>query len=121
MEFTKAMEIKKRMTNNCQIECEDCQLFTFNNGKDKYCSDFIVDYPQLVEEILKKWDEKNHNKTYLDDFKEKFPKDVFTDTFISDNCVAVLYFDTNECMIKDSGAKVYNCLECWNQPYKEDK
>lgn len=64
---------------------------------------------QLVDKfvpVVEKWSEEHPQRTFKDDFLEKFPKSKY------ENCCVDYVYGTNfreECVIK-------NCTKCWNQP-----
>lgn len=62
---------KKRMCKN-EI-CLTCPLSKSNNEKNLHCRTFMAEYPEKIVEIMQKWSDEHPQKTYKDDFFEKFP------------------------------------------------
>ena len=62
---------------NCQGACVTCGLSSNNNKRSVLCSQFQSTYPLEAIAIVQAWSDEHPLKTYLDDYKEKFPPDKF--------------------------------------------
>ena len=58
-EFTKIMEIKKRMCVSIGEDCGNCPLIPQNNGMNMSCHLLLEEHPDKAEEIILKWDKKH--------------------------------------------------------------
>lgn len=65
-----------------------------------------------MEQKITEWAEAHPVKTYLQDFKEKFPK-ANEDRIPKWCCVEVIYKENRECNPDR------NCEECWNRPMED--
>lgn len=125
MEFIKAMEIRKRMCkkyNSEPLYCVTCPLSGVDNGKHVGCTEHIFLYPSETEQILKKWDEERPQKTFLSDFKEKFPNAPFdedgTPTNVCPHYLGYVARRDDNC-IRDE-KKRNNCVKYWSRPLEEN-
>lgn len=102
--------------------CLKCPIYTGieeEYGCDECkCKQYIYEHTDKAEQIIKKWTEEHPEKTYAQDFFEKFPYAHF---LTSDEglkrplkcCVKQIYgIEVSNCIGK-------SCSECWNQPMKE--
>ena len=48
-----------------------------NNNEHCTCEDAILKNQSECEQVIKDWVKEHPGKTYLDDFKKKYPKDQF--------------------------------------------
>jgi len=55
---------KKHMTNCCK-NCATCQLGIMNNSKHVSCTVLELDYPEVAEEIVKKYIDKTFPNGYV--------------------------------------------------------
>lgn len=110
MEFTKVIEIEKRMCEG--RSCSVCPLSPENNGKGKNCGDFIMKHPAEAEQILIEWDKTHPTKTFLSDFLEKFPNAPLHDDGIPIMVCPYQVGYTKDC---DCGYMT-NCHTCWDRP-----
>lgn len=108
-EFTKIMEIRKRMCNPFKM-CTECPLF--ETPEQISCADFILNYPKEAEEIILKWAEEHPVKTRLTDFLEKYPNAQLHDNRPIFCCMRLGY----KC---DNCGKT-KCKDCWNTALEED-
>lgn len=54
--------------------CSDCPLGDRNNGENVGgCAPFERLFPDKAAEIVQKWSDEHKQKTYVEDFFEKFP------------------------------------------------
>lgn len=105
---------KAKMAKNCDIGCDDCPLSAENNGKNLVCAELEGGHPDEAIKIVQAWSDEHPQKTYKDDFFEKFP-----DAFRKGNgCPEVpacrLYKQLN-----DKGCNGY-CVDCWNKTMEEE-
>lgn len=94
------------------FDCFDCPLSRIHNGCDIGCADIIKKYPDKANEIILNWCDEHPQKTYKEDFLEKFPeaeKDI-------DGSL-------NVCRLEVYGYKnvncPYDCVTCWNTEISE--
>lgn len=52
----------------------NCPLSYMKNGRKLSCGLFMATRPAEASEIIEKWCDEHPQKTYLQDFMEKFPK-----------------------------------------------
>lgn len=67
---------KRRMCNSYSAEgCENCPLHIYINimNIDADCKNFVCACPEKAIEIVQQWSDKHLQKTYKEDFFEKFP------------------------------------------------
>lgn len=100
---------KARLTNNCKIRCEDCELSEWRNGMHLSCCNLERQYPERAVEILQKWSDENPVKTRLDDFTEKYPNYFREPKDDTPNvcCKYLGYID--KCPLT-------KCSKCWDMP-----
>ena len=112
MDALKYFEIKKRMTNKCEMDCVDCPLYYGNNGKKKTCTEFESLYPNEAIKIVEKWDKEHPFISNVDKYKE-----IIRETF-GDNFIDICYKkNVPICRCED-----FNCSECeefWGREYKK--
>lgn len=94
---------KARMTKNC-TDCFECPFSRDNNGEEICCEEFQCKLPKAAVEIVQKRSDEHPQKTYKDDFFEKFPDEV---------PACRLYKQLN-----DKGCNGY-CVDCWNKTMEE--
>lgn len=116
MEFIEAFKIVKRMCEDDTGDCIDCPLSIENNNTKEHCYDFMMAYPERVEEILTKWVEEHPQKTILTDFLEKYPNAPLNESGFPKVCPVGLGFYDSGCPF---GGGVVDCEECWNRPLEE--
>lgn len=118
MEFKEYMKIKRRMVNYnleesyCDMSCSDCALSQIKNGLGCFCGDFEMKDPEKAEEIVRQWEAKHPQKTYAQDFLEKFPKAKIGECKIPKACRQYVY---GRCCPEHE-----NCMDCWNEPMEDD-
>mgnify|MGYP004466885803 FL=1 len=69
--YQEAIKIYKKICNNT-AECINCPLTSDNNGTQIPCQDFLRNYPEKAEPILKKWLIEHPIKTNEDKVNEMF-------------------------------------------------
>lgn len=101
---------RARMTNSCRILCRDCPL-----NSTLSCFTFEVNSSEKAIEIVQKWSDEHPQKTYRDDFLEKFPNASTHRNGAPVTCRNVVYgFGLRECR---SGGR---CFDCWNEVMPEE-
>lgn len=108
-EFTKIMEIRKRMCDS-RNGCSRCPLASCLNGRQISCSDFMSRCPKEAEEIILQWDKEHPVKTRLTDFLEKYPKAKLQEPGVPNACAKALG-------LCDTCGN--DCPKCWNTPLEE--
>lgn len=89
-----------------QTSCINCPL----QSKDFTCLPDSL--PDDADEIVDKWVEEHKPKTYLADFKKKFPNARINNNGIPSMCVHFMYGDdTCECC--------WDCNKCWRKEMPE--
>lgn len=89
-------------------ECNTCPLCIEDVTRCK-----ASNLPNNVEEIVDKWVAEHPVKTYLADFKKKFPKARINSKGTPGMCVHFMYGD-------DACECCRDCNKCWNQEMKND-
>ena len=107
------LQERARLTNNCAINCEECRLGTWNNGKECSCSDLEHQYPEVCVAIVQQWSEDCPQKTYKDVFLEAFPNARLSPGGEPSGCL-----DNLGILTVTNCSKFKSCLECWNQAVK---
>ena len=102
------LQERSRLTNNCNIKCEECRLSTENNGKLYSCRDL-----ELCVSIVQQWSEDCPQKTYKDVFLKAFPNAKLSETGAPSGCL-----DNLGILTVPNCSKFKSCLECWNQAVK---
>jgi hypothetical protein len=100
-----------RMCDSYGTNCNLCVLSSTNNGKNCNCRDFRRKYPEKAVEIIEAWAKEHPEKTYMQDFLEKFPDATMHSC---GECPAA-------CRAKIYGTSCPNslsfyCVKCWNEP-----
>lgn len=103
--------IKRNDDGYCQISCTKCLLSKVNNGRGIECRIFETKYPDEAVRLVEDWSRNNPQKTYNQDFFEKFPdarKDEFGDPLV---CRRRIYKSQCVCSL--------SCHACWNAAIEE--
>lgn len=119
MEFNYLVE-KRRMLDSlgrkgCQcdgVECFKCPLSIDNNGSNRICRNFEIEYPAEATEVVRKWADEHPRKTRKDVLFEKFPNAKVCKNGLPFSCCASLGMIPKEQCNE-------NCIECWNMEVKE--
>ena len=111
MDAVKYIKERNRHINRtekfCGINCIDCILSAANNGRGVNCQTFETRYTDEAVRLVEDWSRNHPQKTYNQDFFEKFPdarKDEFGDPLV---CRKRIY--KSECICGLS------CHTCWNE------
>lgn len=97
---------------NCSINCIECPLSPQHN-KEGGCGVLEHHYPDKAVAIVQKWSDEHPQKTYKDDFFEKFPKAMKDKDGTPKYCLKRLYGLEKECN------KLSDCYKCWNEVMPE--
>lgn len=102
---------KKPKRQVCQLDCDDCPLYTKNNGTGLSCESFEMHYPEQATEAVQRWSDAHPQRTYLTEFLEHYPNVLLNDDGIpTTGCPYRLgLIGIEECK------KNRTCIECWNQ------
>ena len=109
MDAVEYLKAKNRMTNNCDMNCEDCPLFSLNNGRGIPCREMEIKFPENDVRIVEKWSKEHPLKTYVQDFLDKFPNARKENNGIPLTCKSNVY----------GGSCIDHCPACWNSPMEE--
>jgi len=104
---------KARMTDSCNIDCAVCELLNLCRT-----SKADIKYDIEIVKVVQKWSDAHLQKTYLEDFKEKYPKAKLSTCGIPyDLCPdRIGYEEKSECF--DGYGR---CTKCWNQIMEDQK
>ena len=97
-----------RLTEKCNMDCEDCRLFNNMEGGCDIEDECNVD-------IIEQWAKDCPADTVLDVFKRHYPnfkKDKFGSPQTCPNGLNARY----EQFCESSFESDYDCVACWNQP-----
>jgi hypothetical protein len=83
--------------------CEGCPMVDVWNGA---CDEALIERTAECEAIIDKWCAEHPQKTYLQDFLEKFPNAQVNFGNASIICASYVYGDALTCKGR--------CAECWN-------
>lgn len=110
----KARMTKPDETRSCSILCMDCPLSQFNNQEKVTCYKLQIHNPDKAISIVQQWSDEHPQKTYKDDFFEKFPnaeKSIFE---TPKACRQDVY--GIQCKFRNI---YHGCVECWNEAMPE--
>ena len=107
VEYFKA---KARLTANCKI-CAGCPLNFSKNGREVFCREFEMEYPEEAVAIIQKWAEEHPVKTRMSDFFEKHPNATKREDGRPLVCAFHIGYEARERCEPNE-----NCLVCWNKP-----
>ncbi len=105
-DYARMCRAHDEMCNN-----EKCPLSSRANGYSVLCGDFVRKHPDKAEAIIDQWCAEHPQKTYLQDFLEKFPKAPKKENG-----------EPRACRIEIYGGKCppIPCSACWNEAMPED-
>ena len=109
------MPEKQRMCASFD-NCSDCPLYSTNNSVGAACEIMVTFHTAKAIKIVQKWSDEHQQKTYADDFFEKFPNAPKKDDSTPATCWGKIY-GTGVC--EDDFDRI-TCEECWNR-IMEDK
>ena len=110
MDVLEYFKIKKRMTNKCEMKCDECPLYDKSNNKQLGCKRFEMLYPNEAIKIIEEWSKKHPLITNADKYKEVI-KETFRDDLIDVCDKQVPNFKCS------SFASCDECIEFWNSEY----
>lgn len=99
---------RNKMTNNCDSQfCGDCVL----NTTELSCAEFEIARTREAIKLVQEWSDKHYNKTYKEDFLEKYPEADLVDGYPR-LCPCYIYpsLKTRECQYGVSDS----CKDCWD-------
>ena len=116
--FRVQKEYDMKCTFCTNIDCEDCAFY----GAPEHCLAAVCLFdPETALEMIRNFEEarkpeKPKKKSYLDDFREKFPNAEYLATGSPVFCRNNLYFAGKACTAKPCP----NCCDCWNEVMPEE-
>lgn len=125
--FNKVKDFLKemgRMTNNCNIRCEDCDLSSERNSKKVNCVDLFCKYPEEAIKIVQDWSIKRPpEKAIVNDFFEKYPHAPKRANGLPIMCPHWIGYEKEAfCGL----SKIYSidqytpkCIDCWTRPISQ--
>ena len=63
MTYTDFIKEKKRLTEDCNIDCRKCRLSSYINRGNLTCKDLLEQHPEEAETIMEKWAKDCPKKT----------------------------------------------------------
>lgn len=93
-----------------------CRAYPGCEGCPAY-SELPCDIREVTPELIKavqKWSDEHPQKTYAQDFREKFPGCLWDDDKPVGVCVSSIYHGVYKC----DGA---GCRKCWNKPMEQNE
>ena len=114
----KARMVKVSSNGSCRINCEDCGLSYYKNGRKISCGCFEKTYPEEAVSIVEKWSEEHKLKTRAQIFFERFPdapkhRDGRPKPCALDCGLA------NECPNEYCAGTLQYCVYCWDEPVSD--
>lgn len=106
---------KERMCGSFD-DCLDCPLNSTNNSVGAGCEIMVTSHTDKAVEIVQKWSDEHQQKTYAEDFFEKFPNAAKEIGGTPKSCWRNVYGSGNDCPVID-----HDCAKCWNQTMEESK
>lgn len=106
---------KQRMTKKpkrkvSQLDCDECPLYTKNNGTDVSCESFEMHYPEQAIKAVQWWSDEHPQKTFLTEFLKNYPNAEL-------DCKGTpKRICPHELGLTDIDDCDDNCVECWDQP-----
>ena len=88
----------------------NCPLVAENNGTAFTCDELMREHPAEASAIIDKWCAEHPQKTYWQDFKEKFPN---AEHYVG--CRAAIYEGSEACTNREK-----SCCACWNEVMPEE-
>jgi hypothetical protein len=115
MNAVEYLKIKGRMTENCEIDCDECPLECVNNKENINCVKFETDFTEQAIGIVEKWAKEHPIKTYLSVLLERLPNIQFECDGTPNFCPTQVF----KIKFKPLICNETRCIDCWNQEYKE--
>lgn len=113
---------KQRMTKKpkrkvCQLDCDECPLYTKNNGTDVSCESFEMHYPEQAIKAVQRWSDEHPQKTFLTEFLKNYPNAELNHG-VPKVCLKKLGI-VSGCAKTKKGDLYISCYRCWNQPIED--
>ena len=108
-----AVKFVKEINRMCKTyhDCSDCPL-----DKIAYCNIKEIQRNGLKTiEIVEEWSKNHPQKTFLQDFLEKYPKAPLESDKTPKVCPYQCGYTSETRCEKYSSMKYDNCIECWNR------
>lgn len=93
----------------CISEGVICPMYS----EDGACKELLVEAPEEADRIITEWCREHPQKTYIQDFMEKFPNAPLRNDGTPNTCPDRLY-KTAERYCK-KGSHPFPCKDCWNE------
>lgn len=109
------MDILKEYLRMCNEinKCNKCPIYI--KSETASCSIWMNDHYDEAVSIIRKWAEEHTQKTYAQDFLEKFPKAPKDDNGRLSACVESVYGVNCPKYSK----LLMTCKDCWDRPMEE--
>lgn len=75
------------------------------------CVDYMMQHPKEADNIITEWCKEHPQKTYAEDFLEKFPNAPVNENGRPKACRYSVYGTNSDCC-----PSYHSCTICWNQP-----
>lgn len=111
------LRAKQRMTKKCTMICNECPFSINNNASGCFCLDFERNNAEKAIEIVENWAKQHPIKTFLTDFKEKYPNAPMDTNGTPNCCPHDLGYTDNA----DKDDCNMDCKDCWNRELEDDK
>ena len=109
------MDMFKEYLRMCKSNrCEDCPIGS-KTGPFDVCQEWMTDHYDEAVSIILKWAEEHPQKTYEQDFLEKFPNAPKDDDGRLSACVESVY-GVN---CPKYSRQLITCKDCWNRTMEE--
>lgn len=109
MDAIKYFQEKNRLTKDCGIFCVDCKL-----NCQQRCGELEMNEPEKAVKIIEQWGKDCPEENYKNYFLKVFPRAKLTAEGYPHLCVEDAFGTPASC-------GNYNCCQCWDKPYREDK
>ena len=111
MDAVKYFKEKARMSQNCNIGCDNCLLGVASDLLDVACVDFEQLKPDEAEKIVEEWAKAHPQKTRKQDFFEKYPNAPRSSNGYPTFCCKEVGY-CKECIVG-------KCHKCWDEPIEK--
>lgn len=100
----------KTSNHKHERNCTMCPFSSAQNKDKSFCDVYKDNHLDEANEIILKWRDEHPQKTYKDDFLEKFPNAAVAGDNNAGTCRKFIYGQEN--------CRGY-CTECWNEIFSE--
>lgn len=100
--------------HNGRCVSNDCPMSYKKSGKECTCDELMRTHAAKASAIIDKWCAEHPQKTYKQDFLEKFPNAEVLKNGTPNSCKKCIYGGV--C----SGAEPKKCHACWNEVMSEE-